>query len=691
MNQEVIVFFNLAIYIIGFFALFAVKNSLFKNFSNWFVVLVLVLGVIFTSGLQSHISEGNYLSYSWISIGKTQVNFELRLEPSTYFLQILVQVIAFMVVIFSGKYLRDDRSINRFYAYICLFVFCMLGLVLAGNLFQFYFFWELVGFVSFLLVGFWYKKKAPSKASFMVFITNKIGDVLFLLGIFLVYSKFQSASFSSFADAKSLVPSTTLNVASLLMFVGVMSKSAQFPLQIWLPRAMEGPTPASALIHAATMVVAGVLLLGPINTLFGPEVRLFIAIVGSSTALLAALTAVFQNELKSVLAYSTISQLGFMVAGMGVGALGASYFHLVTHAFFKAGLFLGAGAVMDIFHHEKDMRKMGGLAKKQPFLFYSFCICAASLIGVPFSSGFISKESLVVSALDFCKGDFWSVKVIVPVCMILTSFVTALYVIRMVVMTFIDRKQFQFEKIIETTKKTLDGAKKSFENILSGEKQTVNSGLWEFLKSSGAYELVLGFFAICSLFILFSIHPLGGQDIWFFAYFGEPSGHYEWLPYLMIGLVLLALLISYNVTYSELKYYYIGNKSKGWRSALGGFIASHYGIEKAYSKLYKFLVFSYDSKSKGVGGLGILPRFSRRIETGILDKAITGITTFFLLFSRVSLLLDKAIFDRAVVSIYTGIYGFADTLRKLNRGHIQGYLLGMIGVLIILVLTFLFN
>nr|MBP8156410.1 NADH-quinone oxidoreductase subunit L [Leadbetterella sp.] len=337
MNPESIIFYNLFIYLVGFVLLLSLNNSVLKQLSGWISIVISVLGIIFSSSLQVPSTENFSISYNWLHLGDTRINFKILIDNQTYFMYILVQIIAFFVKLFSTKYLEHDDGINRYFAFLNLFVFSMLGLVLAGNVLQLYLFWELVGFCSYLLIGFWYTKKAANSAAIKAFLINRMGDAFLMVGVFLLFLIYGNLDFDAFIPENInkaafgfpfLTSEGLQTLAVLMVFGGVAAKSAQLPLQIWLPDAMEGPTPASALIHAATMVVAGVFLLGRISPIITPDAGLVIALVGGLTSVLAAISAVFQYDIKKVLAYSTISQLGFMVAGMGMGAVGASFFHL---------------------------------------------------------------------------------------------------------------------------------------------------------------------------------------------------------------------------------------------------------------------------------------------------------------------------------------------------------------------------
>ncbi len=699
MNPEAIILSNLLVYLFGFMVLFTVKSEIFKSFSNWFATGIFILGVIFASSLQISFSESFQISYQWIKLHKTIINFDLLLDNQAYFMYVLIQVIALFVVLFSSKYLAADVSKNRFYAYICLFVPAMLGLVISGNLLQFYIFWELIGFCSFLLIGFWYEKKTANSAAFKSFIINRLGDGFLLLGICFIFYIFKSLNFLTihklFSEASIFNLENhylNLSIACILIFIGVISKSAQFPLQIWLPRAMEGPTPASALIHAATMVVAGVFLLARINPILLPEVRNVIALVGCFTAFIGALSALFQNQIKAALAYSTISQLGMMVCGMGIGAVGAANFHLATHAFFKAGLFLGAGAVIEIFHHQQDMRKMGGLQKSHPVLFYSFCICGASLCGIPLTSGFLSKDALISSAINYVGNDYLNFKLIIPVFLVLTSFVTALYLIRIVVMTFLERQESQFDKIIQSTKKTVGGALKSFENILTGERQAASNGaLVDALKEAGVYEISVFCLAIGSLFFVFSSDAFSFENVWYLKTFIGTHSHYYWVPWLLLGLFMVALLISYNTTSDEIRNFYLSKKSSGMKKNVMDYLKNHFYLEEFYKRVFGKIIIKIGSESANSRPLGLIAINVSHLEKNVFDTAILKITKGFLFVAKILDKADKFLIDRAINGLSDGIMKIGEKLKNLQKRNLQLYVYTIIfAVLFMGLLKFLF-
>jgi NADH-quinone oxidoreductase subunit L len=381
---------------------------------------------------------------NWFTSGALQVDWSLRIDTLTVVMLVVVTTVSSLVHLYSIGYMRDDPSRPRFFSYLSMFTFAMLMLVTADNLVQMFFGWEGVGLASYLLIGFWYEKPSANAAAIKAFVVNRVGDFGFALGIFLVFVLTQSVGFGQiFAAAPGLANKTihifgldldAMTITCLLLFMGAMGKSAQFLLHTWLPDAMEGPTPVSALIHAATMVTAGVFMVARLSPLFeqAPAALSFVTIIGATTAFFAATIGLVQNDIKRVIAYSTCSQLGYMFVGLGVGGYSLGIFHLFTHAFFKALLFLGAGAVIDAMHHEQDMRNMGGLWRKIPFTFAMMTIGTLALTGFPFTAGYFSKDAIIEAAFASTRGGAFYGFLLTTLAAGLTSF----YSWRLVFLTF---------------------------------------------------------------------------------------------------------------------------------------------------------------------------------------------------------------------------------------------------------------
>jgi len=400
------------------------------------VVAGFILSVIFVKvgGWQPATSE---VAVNWLSVGPLQVDFGLHFDPLSLAMMLVVTGVASLIHIYSMGYMADDPGYSRFFACLSLFTFSMLGIVLANNFLQLFIFWELVGVSSYLLIGFWYGKASAADAAKKAFITNRLGDFGFILGILMVWVTLHSLKFTDLEAALKSDPQalgTIATIGGLLIFCGAVGKSAQFPLHVWLPDAMEGPTPVSALIHAATMVAAGVYMLCRVFFLLNGDALQVIAYIGGFTALLAALIAVQQNDIKRILAYSTLSQLGYMVMAVGLKGPPAAMYHLTTHAFFKALLFLGAGSVILGMHHEQDIWTMGALRKKMPATFWTFMVGTLALAGFPFFSGFYSKDAILGQALGQHNYILFGVGVFVAM---LTSF----YMFRLVFVAFYGSKK----------------------------------------------------------------------------------------------------------------------------------------------------------------------------------------------------------------------------------------------------------
>jgi len=381
---------------------------------------------------------------NWFTSGALQVDWSLKIDSLTAVMLVVVTTVSALVHLYSIGYMADDPCRPRFFAYLSLFTFAMLMLVTADNLVQLFFGWEGVGLASYLLIGFWYEKPAPNAAAIKAFVVNRVGDFGFALGIFLVFVLTHSVGLEQiFAAAPALAHHSArvfgfevdaLTLACLLLFMGAMGKSAQFLLHTWLPDAMEGPTPVSALIHAATMVTAGVFMVARLSPLFeqAPAALSFVTIIGATTAFFAATIGLVQNDIKRVIAYSTCSQLGYMFVGLGVGGYSLGIFHLFTHAFFKALLFLGSGSVIIAMHHEQDMRHMGGLWRKIPVTFAMMIVGTLALTGFPFTAGYYSKDAIIEAAFASSRAGaaygFWLTA--------LAAGLTSFYSWRLIFMTF---------------------------------------------------------------------------------------------------------------------------------------------------------------------------------------------------------------------------------------------------------------
>ncbi len=422
--------------------------------AHWLTILAVGLSFILsTLVLKKLYWDGgpveNYTLYTWAVSDGLQMNVGFLIDRLTALMMVVVTFVSFMVHIYTVGYMADDPGYQRFFSYIALFTFSMLMLVMSNNFLQLFFGWEAVGLVSYLLIGFWFKRETAIFANLKAFLVNRVGDFGFILGIAGVVTFGGSLDYATvFAGAENIaaqsiqiIPGMTWNamtVICILLFVGAMGKSAQAPLHVWLPDSMEGPTPISALIHAATMVTAGIFMVARMSPLFElSETALAVVVtIGALTAFFMGLLGLVQNDIKRIIAYSTISQLGYMTVALGVSAYSAAIFHLMTHAFFKALLFLAAGSVIIAMHHEQDIRKMGGLKKYLPITYWTALIGSLALIGFPGSAGFFSKDALIEAVRDSHWHGQGAVYWVAYLSVLLGVFVTALYSFRMFFLVF---------------------------------------------------------------------------------------------------------------------------------------------------------------------------------------------------------------------------------------------------------------
>jgi len=431
--------------IAGFFGTKLGGNRIGHGVSQFVTILGVAIAFALSCNVLAQVMDGFYFNgtvYRWMELGELNLDIGFLIDPLTATMMCVVTFVSLMVHIYTIGYMQGEEGYNRFFSYISLFTFAMLMLVMSNNLLQLFFGWEAVGVVSYLLIGFYYERQSAVFANMKAFLVNRIGDFGFILGIGLLLASTGSMQYDvifsqNTALAAQTLPGTSWNlltVVCICLFIGAMGKSAQFPLHVWLPDSMEGPTPISALIHAATMVTAGIFMVSRMSPLFElSDVALsFILIIGSITTLFMGFLGIVQNDIKRVVAYSTLSQLGYMTVALGVSAYPVAIFHLMTHAFFKALLFLAAGSVIMGMHHEQDMRKMGGLWKYMPITCLMMLLGSLALIGTPFFSGFYSKDSIIeaVAASHIAGSGFAYFAVMASV------FVTALYSFRLYFLVF---------------------------------------------------------------------------------------------------------------------------------------------------------------------------------------------------------------------------------------------------------------
>ncbi len=486
---------------------FAIVLLFGKRYENLYkievgIITIDLLLAIFTGfvKLTDYVDDTIISQFTWFdlgnvpSIGHLTVNLGIMIDNVTVIMLFVVTLISTLVHYFSIAYMKGDPRFSRFFAYLGIFTFSMLGIIIADNILMIYIFWELVGLSSYLLIGFWYEKKSASDASMKAFLTNRVGDIGMFIGILILFTNYHTFSFAEIFEqiSNGVIPfgsNVWLTAAGILIFMGAVGKSAQMPLHIWLPDAMEGPTPVSALIHAATMVAAGVYLVARIFPLLTADAMLVIAVVGALTSIFAASIALTQNDIKKVLAYSTVSQLGYMIMAMGVGAYTFAFFHLVTHAFFKGLMFLGSGSVIHSMHHEQDMRQMGGLRKKMPITYITFLIGTLAISGIPLTSGFLSKDGLLAGSWAFgnLTGHY-----LIPIIGFTVALMTAFYMFRLVLMTFHGepRNQHKYDHAHESPK---------------------------------LMTIPLIILASLSIFVFYTPNPVAPKDGWFYNWVKAPA------------------------------------------------------------------------------------------------------------------------------------------------------------------------
>ncbi|MDQ6621107.1 MAG: NADH-quinone oxidoreductase subunit L [Pseudomonadota bacterium] len=432
-------------------------GKLGRSVSHWLCILGVAVSLLASIPIWQDVMAGHVFNgdlYVWLRSGDLKLAIGFLIDPLTATMMLVVSFVSLMVHIYTIGHMEDDPGYTRFFSYISLFTFSMLMLVMANNFLQLFFGWEAVGLVSYLLIGFWYTRPTAIYANLKAFLANRVGDFGFVLGIGLVLAYFGTLDYAPVFQRAPELAATTLNLwgatpSSLMtaicicLFIGAMGKSAQVPLHVWLPDSMEGPTPISALIHAATMVTAGIFMVARMSPLFELSTTAlgFVTIIGATTALFMAFLGIVQNDIKRVVAYSTLSQLGYMTVALGVSAYSAAMFHLMTHAFFKALLFLGAGSVIIALHHEQDLRRMGGLRKYMPITYWTAVIGSLALAGIPPFAGFFSKDAIIEAThLSRVPGHAYA-----HFAVMTGVFVTAFYSFRMLFLAFHGPERFHAE------------------------------------------------------------------------------------------------------------------------------------------------------------------------------------------------------------------------------------------------------
>ncbi|HWP82334.1 MAG TPA: NADH-quinone oxidoreductase subunit L [Bacteroidota bacterium] len=626
-----------------------------------FVALALSALVLWGK-LSTYPNETIQTTFQWVDfgnvpgMGQLKIQLGLMIDNLVAIMLVVVTIVSALVHLFSVGYMQGDVRYGRYFAYLGIFSFSMLGIVLTNNFFLMYVSWELVGLSSYLLIGHWFEKKSASDAAKKAFVVNRVGDIGMFTGIMILYATFHTFGFDEIFGAMQsgtipLGSENWLTAAGILIFCGAIGKSAQFPLHVWLPDAMEGPTPVSALIHAATMVAAGVYLVARTFAMMTADALVFIAYIGAITAFISATIAIAQNDIKKVLAYSTVSQLGYMVMGLGVGAYTAGFFHLVTHAMFKAGLFLGSGSVIHAMHHAlhhagdhhtdpQDIRNMGGLKSKMPLTFWTFLIFTLAISGVPLTSGFLSKDEILAGTLAFGSLTGHS---IIPIIAFLVAGLTAFYMFRLVILTFLGehKDRHRLEAIHE---------------------------------SPAVMTIPLIVFAILSFFAFYSFNPFGAASGWFFNAIQRPvsvvpasvaaagiEAFDEALHHSHTTAMILSLLIASSGIALAFAVYY-------WKKISADAVA------ESLKPVHQFLVnkwyFDELYEATFVAGTKGLARAYRWFDNNIIDGIVNGTARWTL---AVTLGTKKTweegtlgsiayVVVAGIVSLYTGWVVGADTL-----------------------------
>lgn len=576
-----------------------------------------------------------HYSWQWLLVHDKVISATILLDGNALIMVLVVSCVSFLVHLFSMGYMAEDHGLVRYFGMLGFFTFAMLGLVMSGNLLFTFFFWELVGFSSYRLIGHWFEKPAAAQASTKAFLINRVGDLGFLIGLMMLWSWFGHLDIGNLNFTS--VDTTLLTAAGLCIFLAVIGKSAQFPLFHWLPDAMEGPTPVSALIHAATMVAAGVFLLIRISPLFTEDALMVISITGAVTALIGAWGALVQFDIKKILAYSTISQLGFMVMAIGSGAASGGYLHLLHHAFFKAGLFLGAGAIIhamhQALHHQpnsfdvQDIRNLGGLRKKLPITFITFLISAAALAGLPLTSGFVSKE-LILSEMSNWAGDEFSWRWMVVFSSWALTFLTPIYTFRLVWYAFIAEPKQK----IEVTEVPI------------------------------IMRAPLIILAVLSLSIMFNSSG---------SFFSVINNLLNYFPEAHINITLISLTLITIALAVSLWYYKKSDINK-----FNEQLTPQYLLDFISNKLISFTSGMYSLTSW--------------IDRYIIDRVIHVFAYISVMFAYVTGWTDKILVDGLVNGTAYSAKGFGALTRMMVNGKIQSYLLWAMAVLVIFILWILY-
>lgn len=658
----------------------------------------------------------------WFNLsGVGEVDLNIHLDAISSLFVLIVLITSFLVHLFSIEYLRGENHFEKYFAYLGLFVFSILGIILAQNLFVVFICWELVGFSSYLLIGFYFKKKEAVFANKKAFIVNRVGDLGFVLALLTIYSSFGTLNIeellsifrqgktsgfdASFMKAYQLTPLSFYLIGGGILS-GAVAKSAQFPLNVWLPNAMEGPTPISALIHAATMVAAGVYLIIRTYFLFSPEMLDVVAFIGAITAFMGAFVAMSQRDIKRVLAFSTISQLGYMFMSLGVRSIDGAMFHLMTHAFFKASLFLAAGAVIYSLHKfeykkhsnfdPQDMFLMGGLRKHMPSVFVGYIVASIALVGLPFTSGFLSKESIIISTINWgmLRG---GVFMIVPILGVLGVVMTAFYMGRQVLLVFFGENRLQ-------------------------EKLQITNEDFQIDKAPVLMRLPIAILGTLSLWFVYSLNPFDNTSSWFFEInktfnvirtvsfaqvLSEPVGHVShlMLSFLTVAVALLGLTMAWT-KYRKVSSESINKDRKGLighNSLIYKLSYNNWYLDQLYDFIFvtPFKLISYFAvfldKIVIEGILAVLreltlylSRVARRIDQNILSRIVDLFALINVIFAAILRFIDRWVVDGLVKLVVLVIGKVGATTKTIQVGNVQGFIVFTILTFVLLLTGMLF-
>lgn len=677
-------FITLLLPLAGFVVLLFTGNRLPRK-GDWLgsgmVSLAFVLSfIIMITKLTVYPDESLTGVFKWVElgiadfIGPITIEFGIMIDNLAAIMLVVVTLVSMLVHYFSFGYMKGDVRYSRYFAYLGLFSFSMLGIVLTHNILMMYMFWELVGISSYLLIGHWYEKKSASNAATKAFIVNRVGDAGMFIGLMILFISFSSFAFDNIFGAISdgQLPFGSegwLTAAGILIFLGAVGKSAQFPLHVWLPDAMEGPTPVSALIHAATMVAAGVYLIARVFPILTADALIVIAYIGAITAIIAATIALTQFDIKKVLAYSTISQLGYMTMALGVGAYTAGFMHLVTHAAFKAGLFLGAACVIHAMHealHKKhdhetdaqDVRNMGGLRSRLPITYWTFVIFTLAISGIPLTSGFLSKDEILAGTLAFSTLDG---HYLLPILGFVVAGLTAFYMFRLLILTF-------------------------------HGNHADSSRLDDIKESPYVMTIPLIVLAILSVFVFYSFNPFGASSGWFYAAMERPASMVPealqpaaiaqfnqavsavHTPAMILSIIIAVLgLVAAFMVYE-------------WKKVSADRIANSMGFlyKGAYNKWY------FDEFYNGVfvNGTLSLTQAMRWFDDNVIDGIVNGSATLTNLVSRVSGWVDDNIVD-GLVNLTARVTGYIGKgIKPVQTGRVQTYIVYVVFSFIIFFFLF---